>query len=202
LNIYVESNFVLELALLQEQHASCERLLALCEAGKIQVIVPAYSIMEPYETLLRRDIERRSLKNTLDRELRQLARTSIYSQRLSGLKASTELLIDSNEEEIQRLEMVRARILSCATVIALDVTILGDATRWQALGLAAKDAVVLASVLSHLGSGTESRSCFLTRDADFDDPKVVEQLKARRCKLISRFDSGLSNIEATVSSPT
>jgi hypothetical protein len=50
-NVYVESNFVLELALLQEQHASCEDILRLCEAGKAQLIIPAYSLAEPHETL-------------------------------------------------------------------------------------------------------------------------------------------------------
>ena len=54
MNVYVESNFVLELALLQEQHASCEALLRLCEEGGIQLVIPAYSLAEPYETLTRR----------------------------------------------------------------------------------------------------------------------------------------------------
>ena len=34
MNIYVESNFVLELALMQEQHDSCENILLLCENKK------------------------------------------------------------------------------------------------------------------------------------------------------------------------
>jgi len=51
-NIYVESNFVLELPLLQEQYASCEDILRLCQAGKAQLIIPAYSLVEPYETLI------------------------------------------------------------------------------------------------------------------------------------------------------
>ena len=54
MNVYVESNFVLELALLQEQSASCEEILGLCEAGRVQLVVPAYSLAEPYETLVRR----------------------------------------------------------------------------------------------------------------------------------------------------
>ena len=34
--VYAESNVVLELALLQEQHAACEALLELCGNGRIR----------------------------------------------------------------------------------------------------------------------------------------------------------------------
>lgn len=52
MNVYVESNFVLELALLQEQHASCGELLRLCEEDRIQLVIPAYSLVEPYNILI------------------------------------------------------------------------------------------------------------------------------------------------------
>ena len=200
MNVYVESNFVLELALVQEQHASCEQILSLCEAGDIRIIVPAYSIMEPYETLVRRHLDRKRLKEALDRELQQLSRTSGYAQQLDGFQASTALLLDSAAEEIKRLEDLRSRLLACAGLIPLDTSILSEASRHQARhGLSAKDAIVYASVLSHLGSETAPQSCFLTRDTDFDDPDIVDELKATRCKLIPRFDSGLSYVSAQLS---
>ncbi|MEA2601074.1 MAG: hypothetical protein QOF89_2066 [Acidobacteriota bacterium] len=199
MNAYVESNFVLELALVQEQHASCERILTLCEAGAIGVVVPAYSIVEPYETLLRRHLDRKRLKDALDRELQQLSRTSNYAQRLGGFEASTALLLDSAAEEIQRLEDVRSRLVACATVIALEASILSMAAQHQARhGLSAKDAIVYASVLSHLNAESGPQSCFMTRDADFGDPDIVDELKAHRCKLIPRFDAGFSFLSASL----
>lgn len=53
MNVYVESNFVLGLALAQEQFESCEEILSLCEAGRIRLDVPAFSLAEPNETLAR-----------------------------------------------------------------------------------------------------------------------------------------------------
>jgi hypothetical protein len=53
MDVYVESNFVLEVALLQEQHESCEKIIELSEAAKAHLIVPAYSLVEPYETIAR-----------------------------------------------------------------------------------------------------------------------------------------------------
>jgi len=55
MNVYVETNFVLELALLQEQQESCQQLLNLAEADRINLILPAFSFTEPYETLIRRE---------------------------------------------------------------------------------------------------------------------------------------------------
>ncbi len=58
MDVYVESNFVLELALLQEQYKSCQELLDLAESKKIRLIVPAFSLAEPYETLIRNNKKR------------------------------------------------------------------------------------------------------------------------------------------------
>jgi predicted nucleic acid-binding protein len=118
-NVYVESNFVLELALLQEQHASCEEILRLSEAESIHLVIPAYSIAEPYETLVRRHNQRKRMKADLDDELRQLARTTTYAQRLIGFHDLTVLLIDSADEEAKRLEEIRTRLLKAAEIIPL-----------------------------------------------------------------------------------
>ncbi len=47
--VYVESNFVLELAFLQEEHERCLALLSLAESRDIHLVLPAFSIGEPYE---------------------------------------------------------------------------------------------------------------------------------------------------------
>ena len=59
MKVYIESNFVLELALLQEQNESCENILSLGKSGNIHLIIPAFCVAEPIETLVRRAINRR-----------------------------------------------------------------------------------------------------------------------------------------------
>ena len=44
--VFVESNFILEIAYLQEQHESCEELLALGEKAQIVLKLPAFSVIE------------------------------------------------------------------------------------------------------------------------------------------------------------
>jgi predicted nucleic acid-binding protein len=177
-NVYVESNFVLELALVQEQHASCEALLRLCEEGRIQLAIPAYSLAEPYETLTRRHRQRRRMKGELDDELHQLARTATYADRLSGIQHLTTLLIDSADEEAKRLEGVRARLLQSAEILPLEVSILTAATQYQQThGLSPQDALVYATVLWDLKQYRVPQSCFLNRNSkDFDDPDIVAEL--------------------------
>jgi len=73
MNVYVESNFVLEQALEQEQCESCEELLRLASAGSIRLVVPAFSLAEPHIALMRRESERSRLRSELQRNSRKTA---------------------------------------------------------------------------------------------------------------------------------
>lgn len=192
MNVYVESNFVLEIALLQEQHASCEEILQLNEASKIQLVIPAYALAEPYETLVRHHKQRKRIKAEIDGELRQLARTTTYAQQLREFQSLTALLIDSADEETKRLERIRARILKAAEVVPLDTSVLATATQYQKIhGLSPQDSIMYVTVLSHLEQAQVSQSCFLNRNArDFDDPDLVDELSTYNCKLLVQFDAG------------
>jgi hypothetical protein len=50
MNIYVESNFVLELALSQAQSQSCENILAICESDQagLEKTLPSLQKMEGF----------------------------------------------------------------------------------------------------------------------------------------------------------
>jgi len=43
-NVYVETNFALELTFQQEELKSCEQILQRCESKGIQIVIPAYSL--------------------------------------------------------------------------------------------------------------------------------------------------------------
>jgi hypothetical protein len=49
--ILAESNFVLELAFQQEERDEVERLVVMAEARKVELVIPACALFEPYETL-------------------------------------------------------------------------------------------------------------------------------------------------------
>lgn len=192
MNVYVETNFVLELVFQQEQSASCEDILKPCEAQSIHLLIPAYCLAEPHEKLRRQNNSRQELQRTLNAELRQLARTSTYAERMRSIQEISTLLIQSTEDERQRLNKYRKQILAIATVIPLTADILADAARCEVdYNFAAQDAIVYASVISHLSQNLDPTNCFLNRNSrDFDSPDIVEALTALNCKMIPKFDDG------------
>ena len=196
MNVSVETNFVLELALVQEQQASCEEILDLSETGSVALVIPAYSLVEPYDTLVRRHRQRKELKADLDAEIDQLTRSASYTDRLRGFHDLSALLVDSADEEAKRMEELRERQMRICQVIPLDVACLETATRYQNQHkFSPQDAVVYASVVSHLSESPSGRSCFLNRNAsEFDDPDIVEELRSHDCDLIARFDDGLEHL--------
>jgi predicted nucleic acid-binding protein len=196
MNIYVESNFILELALLQEQSISCIKILDLCQRGKANLALPAFSIAELYETLGRRSRERNALANRLDSELRQLSRTQPYTERINMPREVTGFLVRSAEEERSRLKQVMEEALEITEVIPLDSIIITSAYSLEdSLGLSPQDAIVLASVFKHLEESNGEPSCFLNRNAkDFDDPDIVKRLGENNCKLLPKFDDSLRYI--------
>ena len=199
MNIYVETNFVLELVE-QEQRGSCEQILSLCEEGKAQLIIPAYSFAEPSETLTRRHMKRKRMKKDLDQEVRQLTRTELYTNRLSDLQSLTTLLIDSADDEAKRFDATRSRLLKISEIIPLTAQILGEVARNQKVhDLSPQDALVYTSILQHLKQGVSAQGCFLSKDRDFNDPDIVEELSTYNCKLLPRFDSGYQFILHAIS---
>ena len=191
MNVYVESNFVLELALQQEQSASCESILNMCEETRLRILVPAYCLAEPHETLTRRHKQRRRMKRDLNDELGQIARTATNTAQLSGFDSLTDLLISSAEQESRNLKELSARLLRTAEVIPLDVSVLNDASLYQSThGFSPQDAIVYASVLSHLARCHEQKSYFISRDSDFDDQDVVEELGRFKCELVHSVAQG------------
>lgn len=198
MNIYVETNFVLELTFEQEQCSSCEQILQLCEAGKAKLIVPAYSLAEPHEKLSRQARSRRELQQSLDAELRQLLRTAPYANRIKSIQDIASLMIQSNEEERHRFVQCRDRFLKTGKIIALNAIILREAASYETTyDLTPQDALVYASVITHLRHDLPEQACFLNRNSkDFDSPDIVDELRKLNCRMIPRFDHGYSFIQS------
>lgn len=51
MNIYAETNFILEIALEQEECDACAGILQLAASGRAKVIIPAFSLAEPWQAI-------------------------------------------------------------------------------------------------------------------------------------------------------
>lgn len=131
MNIYVETNFVIELASLQEQHENCEKIIALCEAGNAILVLPAFCIAESYEPLIRRAKRQTQIASDLAGELRQLSRSKPYKDEVDAFQSITGLLARSSQEEDQRLIAVLDRVLKTANIIPLEAGIVLNATLYN-----------------------------------------------------------------------
>lgn len=201
--VYIESNFVLELAYLQEEHESCEKILTRAAGGDIALAIPAYCIGEPYDSWVRRAKQRTELHERLARELRELARSKPYVKSPGEFQELTKTLIRSSEEEKQRLDDAISRILATATVIPIaSDTIKAAISLQQARNLSPQDAIVYASVLAHLAAASAEPKCFITKNAkDFASPDVDQDLGAYHCKLLTKFEHGLGYAQSQIAAP-
>jgi predicted nucleic acid-binding protein len=200
-NVYVETNFVLELTFEQEQCASCEQILQICEAGQAKLIIPAYSLAEPHEKLNRQARSRRELQQLLDAELRQLSRTASYASRIKSIQDIASLMVQSNEEERHRFIQYRERLLNAGEIVALTAKILIQAASCEATyDLMPQDALVYGSIIDHLRRYQPQQACFLNRNSkDFDSPDIVDELNQFNCRMIPRFDHGYSFLQSQLS---
>jgi predicted nucleic acid-binding protein len=198
--IYVETNFILELAFAQEQSGSCEQILALCTQGQAQLILPAYSLAEPHETLVRRRKQRKLAWDPLAVELTQLERTAAYQSPVQAIQAAAPIFQTANQDEKQRFAQYRQQLLLVAEIIPLTESVLTQAAAAElAYKLPPQDALVYASVAEHLAQTQPPIACFLNRNfRDFDTPDIMAALRSLNCRMIPRFDQGVRFVQTQI----
>ena len=104
--VYVESNFVLELAFLQEEHHSASMILEHAVSRRIHLRMLAYCGGEPYERMVRRAKDRKTLQDRLAQEIRELSRSQPYVDIGDLSRALTVILAKSADEEKDRLDVL------------------------------------------------------------------------------------------------
>ena len=204
--LLVETNFVLELAFLQEDHERCRAILDFARErpDDLELALPASSVVEAYNRQIGRQQERVNSHDLAILEFNRLARSEPYAERSGELRREvTKLLLASGEEERQRLEDVLAELYAVATVIPLDKWAARESQRLQReRGLSPPDALVYSSVLSHLNAAALSTQrhgaphCFVTRDRDFTDDDLRSDLEDLGCKILFKFEAALSYIRS------
>jgi hypothetical protein len=200
MTVYVESNFVLEHSLQQEESDSCAEIIHLAAKGRIALVVPASSLAEPHVAISGKEKVRTKLGSDLRAQLFELGRSKPHRTVPKSFEALVSILNASAGLEREGLRDTIADLLRTSDVIALDAAILRSAAEIQIKhGMTAQDAIVLGSVLAHLELHHPPESCFLNRNSkDFDDPDVRERLEALGCKFFAKFEDGLRYVASRV----
>lgn len=195
MRVYVETNFLVELVLEQDEQQACEQILMHAEGGDIELAIPAPALLEAEEAVRGR-IAKWKDERVLT-ALREMDRTASLTQDVAPLRGR---LLDLAASFTTRSATYRARMLRQCRIMVLDASTLAAAEAWIAFGLKLSDATMLASVLSD-ATATQP-SCFLNRNhKDFDDPDVKQRLSEKECVLKNSFTSGLAFIRSVSAGP-
>lgn len=196
--VYVESNFLLERALLRDDHEACDALLALARTGEMRLLLPTFSLGESYEAWVRRRKRRTEIHRRVQDEMHELARSKPYASAPDEMREALTLLNRSNEDEKRRLDEVLREASDTAELIPLDAEVVGTAVRLQReLRLPPQDSLVFASVLAHLPAAGPGEKCFITRNTqDFEAAPIRARLAEHGCRLLTRFADGLGYVRS------
>jgi hypothetical protein len=196
--VAAESNFILQLALKQEQGAAAQSILDLAEDKRIELAIPACALFEPYETIVRRHRKRESLMQDFRKEIGELARSSAFSDLGNTSRAVTSTIAESVAMEAADLDSAIDRIAVAAKIIPLTGEIVTTATtiRQSIFDLTPPDAIVFASIEAYLKSQGDGMKVFATTNAkDFLTPEIREYLAAYNCRVIQSFSDALAHIQ-------
>jgi predicted nucleic acid-binding protein len=198
MNVYVESNFVLEHALEQEECDSCSEIIQLASQGRITLLIPAFSLAEPHQAIASKAKGRSRLSAELSAQLGELGRSKPHRDMPSTFGVLPIALIARAQFEREGIRRTLTELISTAEIIPLDSVIIDSAMRIEdEYALSGQDAIVLASVLAHLETTKPEESYFLNRNSrDFDDPDVRERLDALNCQFFAQFAPALARISA------
>lgn len=204
--VYVETNFILELAFLQEEHEQCRSLLSLTtRSTNAELILPAFCVAEAYEAFERKRRQRLELADRLREEVGQLARSKPYADRHNDFVELTDLFRRSGEEQQRRLDRTLDEVLSASRLLPLERAETQKAVEYRRTrDLGSQDALVYASVIADLDARQPQSSCFITRNSKhFANPDIRDgDLADRGCTLLTNFTDGFGHARAASATET
>ncbi len=202
MTVYVESNFVLEIALGQEQTKAAQAILDRADRGEITLALPAVSLTEPFSTITHRIRDSEQLRNRLNDHIRQRSRSFPHQADVKAIESAPAFLASIEERELNRLVSVIGRIYAIATVLPIDVQIYADSVAiMHRFRLSPLDGMIYATILGHLKSGgNPGPHFFISRNwRDFDNPRILSELATLDCEFIRSFDVAALRIEQRLS---
>ncbi len=194
--VYVESNFVLEIALEQEQSMEARAILAHAECGQIKLVFPSFVLSEPFECIMRERRERNNLHSSLLRTLNYLQRSEPHRSIMLDLEPVVSILRDAHRRQIDLLHSVFDRLLNVGECIAITIANFREASIYQrSLGLSPQYSIIYSAIISDLKlRPREEMKCFLSRDrkafANEDDRSIKKELGINNCRYIGSFVEG------------
>ena len=201
--VYVETNFVLQLALRQEEAGAAEAILERARGNSVNLALPAFSLSEPYSTLAYRALERRTIYNSLKQQFALLSRSEPHQQTALAVQQLLLVWLDLEARETDLLHSAIVDLLMVSRAIQTEVRDIQQSARYQSLyALSPQDAIILSAIIRDLGTqDPDEAKCFISTNVkDFNDLGIRAELKSFNCRYIYRLADGLAFIDSAGSS--
>lgn len=204
--VYVESNFVLEIALQQEQSSAAANILNLAAQGKITFAFPVFALNEPFSTIMHRNGERKKIANSLAGMLREISRSKPHERIIEHVDLIISALRGVESQEWGSLHKTVGQLLHNGTSLPLAAAHLEQAAMYRAkYDLASQDALIYASIVADMQVRPhDEEKCFLSRDrkafGQDDDRGIKAELDSYNCRYIGNFMQGFEYIQNTLQS--
>jgi hypothetical protein len=196
--VYIESNFLFELGLARDGRDACETLLQWCEAGRIQLRLPAFAIPEVRGALRKREAGRLEAMRLLNAQRDDARRHSAADA--PTFEAAQLALQMWTDREAEQIDQVMGRLLhGPAEFVELDHDALANDDLLRTVKALSGDgdllifACILRDLVRRRNAGDPSPSMFVTADADYRS--VREWLRPYSCDLITSYSTAVARLK-------
>ena len=197
--VYVESNFLQEIALQQREFPFAASILMLAEQGKIRLVFPDIALCEPFTTIMYRNRDRKRILNDLSAALQQLRRSKYHERVVERASPVISVLTQAESLEMASLDDVMSKLLNVGLQMHIDIKCFKQALLYrESYNLSAQDSLVYAVLIADLQERLpEERKSFLSLDrkAFADISGMKAELVTYNCRYIGSFQQGLDYIE-------
>jgi hypothetical protein len=202
--VYIESNFVLEMALEQEQSSAACSILSLAESHQVELAYPSFVLSEPFENVVRARRERNILQRSLVKTLNDLKRSEPHKRIMLDLELAINVLGDAHVRQIDLLYTIFGQLAYIGRCIHIDEANFRDASTYRdSLGLSPQDSTIYSAMVADLKKQPEEEAkCFLSHNrktfSSDTDRSIKVELEKYNCHYISSFTQALDFIRSSL----
>lgn len=186
--VYVESSFVLQLAL--QEAAEAVQLLDIAGRGDVRLAIPWVALFEPFYRLRAREGELKNHTQRAQQLVRELTKTvaplhGAIARRLHEGTLDIEELI---QEDRRQLANTLSKLMACVEVLPPSAETLALGYEAERKGLSSADAIVFVAVLQDAkqrAADAERLLLALDQAAFVKNALVLQDLKAAEIQVIS-----------------
>ncbi len=202
--VYIEFNWLLEIALEQEQSSAARSIISLAESHQIELAYPSFALSEPSENMMRARRERNVTQKSLEKILIDLERSESHKQIALDLKPAVSTLKSVYASQMGLLCATVEQLLNAGRCINMDTSNFREALAYQRnVELSLQDSIIYSAVIADLkNQPIEEGKCFLSRDhkafGRHGDYKIKTELGKYNCRYIGSFAQGLDFIHSSL----